>query len=103
MTKMVAFDDDNWELYNTSSDCTQANDLSKQNPDKLHELQRQWLIEATRYNVLPMDDRGVERFIPKLAGRPTMVEGNTQFLYPGMVLNESGVIDIKNKPYFRYY
>jgi hypothetical protein len=93
----VAFDDDNWELYDTTKDWTQNDDLSKQNPNMLHELQRQWLIEAVRYNVLPLDDRGIERFNAKLAGRPEMVTGNTQFLYPGMVLNESGVIDIKNK------
>jgi arylsulfatase len=95
--KTVAFDDDNWELYDTTKDWTQAEDLSKQMPDKLHELQRQWLIEATRYNVLPLDDRAAERIIPEVAGRPTMVRGNTQFLYPGMVLNESGIVDIKNK------
>ena len=34
----------------------QAKDLAKQMPEKLHELQRLWLIEATRYNVLPLDD-----------------------------------------------
>ena len=28
-------------------------------PEKLHELQRLWLIEATRYKVLPLDDRMV--------------------------------------------
>ena len=33
-----------------------GNDLSKQMPEKLHELQRLWLIEAMRYNVLPLDD-----------------------------------------------
>ena len=55
--KTVALDDDVWELYDTSKDWSQANDLSKQMPEKLHELQRLWLIEATRYNVLPIDDR----------------------------------------------
>ena len=89
--KTVPFDDDNWELYDTTKDWTQAQDLSKQNPDKLHELQRQWLIEATRYNVLPMDDRAIERFFAELVGRPLAVRGNTQFMYPGMVLNENGV------------
>jgi arylsulfatase len=59
--KMLAFDDDIWELYDGSKDWSQAHDLSKQMPDKLHELQRQFLIEATRYNVLPLDDRQVER------------------------------------------
>ena len=44
--KMPAFDDDVWELYDGSTDWTQANDLSKKMPEKLHELQRLWLIEA---------------------------------------------------------
>ena len=48
------FDDDVWELYDTNKDWSQANDLAKQMPEKLHELQRLWLIEATRYNVLPL-------------------------------------------------
>src|SRR6266436_2818656 len=46
-----AFDDDVWELYDTSKDWSQANDLAKAMPEKLHYLQRLWLIEATRYNV----------------------------------------------------
>ena len=95
--KNVAFDDDNWELYDTTKDWTQANDLSKKEPEKLHELQRQWLIEATRYNVLPLDDRAVERLNAELAGRPEVISGKTQFLYPGMILNDSSVINLKNK------
>ncbi len=62
--KMPPFDDDTWELYDTTKDWSQANDLAKQMPDKLHELQRLWLIEATRYNVLPLDDRVAERINP---------------------------------------
>ena len=34
---------------------------SAEQPDKLHELQRLFLIEAARYNVLPLDDRQAER------------------------------------------
>ena len=62
--KMVAFDDDIWELYDGSKDWSQAHDLSKEMPDLLHKLQRQFLIEATKYNALPLDDRQVERFFP---------------------------------------
>ena len=40
------FEDDVWELYDTNKDWSQAHDLSKQMPDKLHELQRLWIIEA---------------------------------------------------------
>ena len=56
-TNLPAFDDDVWELYDGSNDYSQAHDLSKEMPEKLHELQRLWLIEATKYNVLPLDDR----------------------------------------------
>src|SRR5262245_42432025 len=54
--ELLAFDDDNWELYDTTKDWSQANDLSKKHPEKLRELQRLWVIEATKYNVLPLDD-----------------------------------------------
>ena len=63
--KMVAFDDDIWELYDGSKDFTQANDQSKEMPDMLHKLQRLWLIEATKYNVIPLDDRQAERILPR--------------------------------------
>jgi arylsulfatase A-like enzyme len=97
---MVAFDDDVWELYDGNQDWTQAHDLSKENPDKLHELQRQFLIEATRYNVLPLDDRQVERILPEVAGRPTLIQGNSQLLFAGMGrLSENSVVSMKNKSF----
>jgi arylsulfatase len=96
--KTPAFDDDVWELYDTNKDWSQANDLSKQMPDKLHQLQRLWLIEATRYNVLPLDDRVAERLNPDLAGRPVLIRGQRQILFGGMGrLSENSVISIKNK------
>jgi arylsulfatase A-like enzyme len=96
--KTPPFDDDVWELYDTSKDWSQAHDLSKQMPEKLHELQRLWLIEATRYNVLPLDDRVAERMNPDLAGRPVLIKGKTQILFPGMSrLSENAVLSLKNK------
>jgi arylsulfatase len=93
-----AFDDDVWELYDTGVDWTQFEDLSASHPEKLHALQRLFLIEATKNNVLPLDDRGAERFMPEVAGRPTLVNGNRQRLFGGMGrLTESSVVVIKNK------
>ncbi len=92
------FDDDVWELYDTTKDWSQAHDLSKEMPDKLHELQRLWLMEAMRNNVFPMDDRLAERFNTDLAGRPVLVRGTSQVLANGMGgLNENGLINLKNK------
>ena len=96
--KTVPFDDDNWELYDTNKDWSQANNLAKQMPEKLHELQRLWLIEATRYNVLPLDDMVAERMNPDTAGRPVLIKGNTQILFGTMGrLSENSVINVKNK------
>jgi arylsulfatase A-like enzyme len=98
--KLPAFDDDVWELYDGSKDWTQAHDLAKEMPEKLRELQRLWLIEATKYNVLPLDDRRVERFNPDLAGRPQLVKGNSQLLFGGMGrLSENSVLVMKNKSF----
>jgi arylsulfatase A-like enzyme len=95
-----AFDDDVWELYDGSKDWTQSRDLSSDMPDKLHELQRLWLLEATKYNVLPLDDRTAERLNPDIAGRPQLVRGTSQTLFGGMGrLSESSVLSIKNKSF----
>ncbi|GLU50264.1 arylsulfatase [Nocardiopsis ansamitocini] len=94
------FDEDVWELYDTTTDWTQARDLSAQYPGKLAELQMKFIIEATRFNVFPLDDRSAERMNPELAGRPTLVRGDTLRLYPGTDrLNENVVINTKNTSY----
>ena len=96
--KTVPFDDDNWELYDTTKDWSQANNLAKKMPEKLHELQRLWLIEATRYNVLPLDDQVAERMNPDTAGRPVLIKGDSQILFGSMGrLSENSVINVKNK------
>lgn len=94
---LPAFDDDVWELY-APDDWTQSHDLAAEQPGRLHELQRLFLIEATRYGVLPLDDRRVERFDAATAGRPQLIHGTTQMLYGGMGrLTESSVVNIKNR------
>ncbi|OKI13381.1 arylsulfatase [Streptomyces sp. CB03911] len=96
----LSFDDDVWELYDGATDWTQAHDLAAQMPDKLRHLQRLWLIEAARYNVLPMDDRVLERMNSDLAGRPELVTGRSQVLYQGMGrLTENSLINVKNKSF----
>jgi hypothetical protein len=99
-TKTVPFDDDVWELYDTTKDWSQSKDLSKENPDKLHYLQRLWLIEAAKYNVLPLDDRMIERANSDVAGRPQLIKGDRQLLFGGMGrLSESSILNLHNKSY----
>jgi arylsulfatase len=94
----LSFDDDVWELYDGSKDPTQAHDLAAEMPEKLRELQQLFLVQAARYGVLPLDDRQAERLIPGVAGRPALIGGTSQTLYPGMgALNENCVLDVKNR------
>jgi arylsulfatase len=98
--ELPAFDDDVWELYDGASDYSQARDLAAEQPGRLAELQRLWLIEAVKYNVLPMDDRTSERLEPTMAGRPTLVRGTSQQFFPGMGrLSENSVVSIKNRSF----
>ena len=91
------FDEDVWELYEPG-DWSQARDLAAEMPEKLADLQQLWLDEARKHNVLPLDDRRVERFNADLVGRPVLVKGNSQLLFGGMGrLTEASLVNVKNK------
>ena len=91
--------DDRWELYDTRSDFSLTNDLAAKNPGKLKELQDLFMAEAPRYNVLPIDDRSVERLDAKLVGRPDLMGDRTSLtLRSGMVgMSENAFINVKNR------
>jgi arylsulfatase len=88
-----------WELYNVEDDFSEANDLAAQEPKKLRELQDLFWAEASKYNVLPLDNSRIERFDVSL--RPSLTQGRTEFTYyPGMVrIPEGSAPDFKNKSY----
>ncbi len=90
--------DDIWELYNVNEDFSQAKDLAAANPAKLDELKKKFMAEAVKYNVLPIDDRSIERFDPVIAGRPDLMNGRTTLtLYEGAKgIPENAFINIKN-------
>jgi arylsulfatase len=94
-----SFDEDEWELYDTTKDWSQARDLSKEMPDKLRELQELFLIEAAKYDVFPLDDRRYERFNAAIAGRPDLAgDRKTMTFYAGMdTLMENTVLNVKNR------
>ena len=53
-----------------------------------------------KYQVLPLDDRRAERFEAGLAGRPELITGTAQMLYPAMQrLGENAVLNLKNQSY----
>jgi arylsulfatase len=92
-------DNSAWELYDTRTDFSLANDLAKQNPKKLAELQALYLKEAARNGVLPMDDRVFERLDAAAVGRPDLMAGRTSLtLAEGMTGMMEGVfINVKNR------
>jgi arylsulfatase len=100
VSELPPFADDTWELYDTNSDWSQAHDLAAEMPEKLEELKARFMEEARKYDVLPLDDRRGERFNSDLAGRPTLIKGNSQLLFGGMGrLSENAMINTKNKPH----
>jgi arylsulfatase len=94
-----ALADDIWELYDTRNDFSLVNDLSAQHPEKLAVLQALFLQEAEKNNVLPIDDRVFERFVPANVGRPDLMAGRTSLtLAEGMTgMTENVFINLKNK------
>lgn len=80
-----------WELYNLDEDFTQAKDLATANPQKLRELQDMWWSEASKYSVLPLDGRKIERLNGELQGRPSLGGHRNSFTYyPGVVALPAG-------------
>jgi arylsulfatase len=67
-----------WELYNIADDYSEANDLAARMPDKLRELQQLFLVEASKYNVFPLDNSILARI---LTSRPSATAGRNVFTY----------------------
>src|SRR4029078_12305598 len=98
VAELPPFADDTWEPYATNTDYSKAHDLGAEMPEKLEELKALFMEEARKYNVLPLDDRRVERLNSDLAGRPVLITGKSQLLFGGMSrLSENATINIKNK------
>ncbi|MBI4883404.1 MAG: arylsulfatase [Actinobacteria bacterium] len=65
------YPDSEWELYHLDVDFSECNDLAGAQPDKLRQLVELWWSEAGKYNVLPLDNRMNNLFMPPpLDGTP---------------------------------
>ena len=87
-----------WELYNLADDPTQADDIAAKYPEKLAEMQKIFMEEAAKYNVLPLDNRSLPRF---LEPRPSATGGRTMFTYTGELANvpKGGAPSILDRSY----
>jgi arylsulfatase len=87
-----------WELYNIAEDYSESSDLAAKQPDKLREMQEIFLMEATKYNVFPLDNDVLGRAITP---RPSATAGRTEFTYSGELtgIPSSNAPNILNKSY----
>jgi arylsulfatase len=78
-----------------------STNLAEKNAQKLEELKKLFMTEAVKYNVLPIDDRSIERFDAKIAGRPDLMNGRKKLtLYQGAtMIMENAFINMKNTSY----
>jgi arylsulfatase len=83
--KLRELDATGWELYHVAEDPSERVDLAAQHRDKLVELIALWYVEAGRYDVLPLDSRGVARFADE---RPQLARAREHYRY---LPNTSGI------------
>jgi arylsulfatase len=67
-----------FQLYNLNEDFTQSQDLAAQYPQKVKEMRQEFLTEAKKYQVLPLDASVAARIV---APRPNITAGRSEFVY----------------------
>jgi arylsulfatase A-like enzyme len=78
---LTELDATGWELYHVATDWAENHNLADEQRARLIELIGQWYVEAGRYNVLPVDGRGQQRFADE---RPVIATDRTRYTYyPG--------------------
>jgi arylsulfatase A-like enzyme len=87
-----------WELYHVADDYSENNDLAAQFPEKLRELRELFIVEATKYNVFPLDNSVLTRLVTP---KPSATAGRTLFTYTGEIsgLPVGNAPSILNKSY----
>jgi len=79
--QLIQLDAHGWELYNLNSDFAETNNLAEAERDRLIAMIGMWYVEAGKYNVLPIDSRGTQRFAME---RPQISPDRQRYIYyPG--------------------
>jgi len=79
--QLTELDATSWELYHVAQDFAENHNIAEGNRDKLIEMIAQWYVEAGKYNVLPVDGRGQQRFADE---RPQIAADRSSYtFYPG--------------------
>lgn len=117
---LTKLDAKNWELYHVAEDYAENYNLADENMEnvvgavkawvtegrnvpaevraKLIEMIGQWYVEAGKYNVLPVDGRGQQRFAEE---RPQIAANRSSYVfYPGtQEVPVNAAANIMNRPY----
>ena len=96
--KLTELDANSWELYDLTKDPAETNNVAKDNKAKLIEMIAQWYVEAGKYNVLPIDSRGVARIAEE---RPQISGPRSRYTYyPGtQVIPGNAAVSIMNRSF----
>lgn len=87
-----------WELYHVATDYSEAEDLAAKEPERLKKMQAEFLEEARKYNVLPLDPSTIARM--QADQRPSAFLGRQDFtFYPGPRLPDPAFPEVKNKSF----
>ena len=96
--KLTELDANNWELYHVAEDFAENHNVAADNRAKLIEMIATWYVEAGKYNVLPVDGRGVLRFAED---RPQIAINRTSYTYyPGtQSVPSNAAAKVLNRPH----
>ncbi|KKG13927.1 arylsulfatase [Methanosarcina sp. 2.H.T.1A.6] len=96
--KLTELDAKGWELYHVEKDWTESHNMAAENRSKLIEMIATWYVEAGKYNVLPIDARGVLRLADE---RPQIAAERTHYTYyPGtQVVPMNAAVRVLNRPH----
>ena len=67
-----------FQLYNLTKDFSQTQDIAKQFPQKVKEMRGEFVAEAKKYQVFPLDASVAARIV---APRPNITAGRSEFVY----------------------
>jgi arylsulfatase len=96
--QLIQLDAHGWEIYNLEEDFAETNDLAATERDRLIAMIGMWYVEAGKYNVLPIDSRGTQRFGEE---RPQIAVDRQRYIYyPGtQVVPGNAAPRVLNRPH----
>ncbi|MGH9288934.1 MAG: arylsulfatase [Acidimicrobiales bacterium] len=95
---LTELDATGWELYRVAEDFAENLDVAEANRPKLIEMIAQWYVEAGKYDVMPVDGRGQQRFADP---RPVIAKDRSRYIYfPGtQEVSATAAPKILNRPH----